>query len=33
MPPYFELKLELYSFLMSDPNTSTHSKLVKSISR
>lgn len=30
MPPYFELKLELYSYLLSDTTSSTHAKLVKS---
>jgi len=33
MPPYFELKLELYSFLMTESNISTHAKLAKSISK
>ena len=33
MPPYFELKLEIYSFLLNDTHTSTHAKLVKSISK
>ncbi|XP_023347091.1 rhotekin-2 [Eurytemora carolleeae] len=33
MPPYFELKLELYSYLLTEPSTSAHAKLVKSISK
>ena len=33
MPPYFELKLEIYSFMLNDTHTSAHAKLVKSISR
>ena len=33
MPPYFELKLEVYSFLMTEPSVPTHAKLVKSISK
>ena len=33
MPPYFELKVEMYSYLMTDSTSSTHAKLVKTFSK
>ena len=33
MPPYFELKVEMYSYLMTDNTSSTHAKLVKTFSK
>ena len=33
MPPYFELKLEVYSYLLTEPVTSAHAKLVRTINK
>ena len=33
MPPYFELKLEVYSYLLTEPVTSAHAKLVKTFNK
>ena len=33
MPPYFELKLEVYSYLMTETTSSAHAKLVKTFNK
>ena len=33
LPPYFELKLEVYSYLLTEPVTSAHAKLVRTINK